>query len=63
MSDSLLEPIAWGVVEETIIYLSNINVQLNDSLLFDQLTYLNKKLMNSKKLYLTGKLYFSLLLC
>lgn len=40
---SLLEPIAWHDVEETIIYLSDKNIQLDDSLLFDQLTYLKKK--------------------
>ena len=39
---SLLEPIAWRDVEETIIYLSDKNIQLDDSLLFDQLTYLKK---------------------
>lgn len=35
-------------VEETIIYLSERNIQLDDSLLFDQLTYLNKKIKKFK---------------
>lgn len=45
---SLLEPKAWRDVEETIIYLSNKNIQLDDSLLFDQLTYLKKKIEEFK---------------
>lgn len=45
---SLLEPIAWRDVEETIIYLSDKNIQLDDSLLFDQLTYLKKKIEEFK---------------
>lgn len=45
---SLLEPIAWRDVEETIIYLSDKNIQVDDSLLFDQLTYLKKKIEEFK---------------
>ncbi|KAL4131237.1 hypothetical protein QTP88_008578 [Uroleucon formosanum] len=45
-----LESIAWHDVKETIIYLSDKNIQLDDSL-FDQLTYFKKRievLKNSK---------------
>ena len=49
---SLLEPIAWHDVEETIIYLSDKNIQLDDSLLFDQLTYFEKKNLRIKKQYI-----------
>jgi len=45
---SLLEPIAWHDVEETIIYLSDKNIKLDDSLLVDQLTYLKKKIEEFK---------------
>lgn len=39
---SFFEPIAWHNVKK-IIYLSDKNIQLDDFLLFDQLTYLKKK--------------------
>lgn len=43
-------------VAKTIIYLFNKNIQWEDSLLFDQLTYLKKKSKKSKTVNQFGKI-------